>query len=100
MPIPEAISAQDALIHLFPGDMDVPFANAVLEVVEELVEARKRYPAMNSSHEGWAVIYEELDELWDECRVKTDEHRYMAMRKEARQIAAMAIRFMLDVRRK
>jgi glutamyl-tRNA reductase len=52
---------------------------------------------MNSAHEGWAVIWEELDELWDEVRAKQGARDVAKMRKEAVQVAAMAMRFVLDV---
>lgn len=35
------------------------------EVVEELERAEAKFAPFNSSHEGYAVILEELDELWD-----------------------------------
>lgn len=35
------------------------------EVVEELCRAEAKFGPFNSSHEGYAVILEELDELWD-----------------------------------
>lgn len=65
------------------------------EISEELDRARKKFPAFNSAHEGYAVILEELDELWIEIRTKsgTKESR----RKEAIQVAAMAARFIEDV---
>lgn len=45
--------------------------NAVEEDVKRLVEkelesANKHFPAFRSTHEGWAVIREEADELNDE----------------------------------
>lgn len=35
------------------------------EVVEELERAEAKFGPFNSSHEGYAVILEELDELWE-----------------------------------
>lgn len=65
------------------------------EVCSELIRAVGRYPTFASGHEGWAVIREEMDELWDEVRKRnSDPDR---MRAEAIQVAAMAIRFVLDV---
>ena len=54
---------------------------------------------MQSAHEGYAVLLEEVDELWDEVKKNPSKyaHRDKDMRKEAIQIAAMAIRFVLDV---
>ena len=70
---------------------------ALEPVYEELRKAQDRYPAMNSAHEGWAVIAEELDELWDHVRGKQGERTVEAMRKEAIQVAAMATRFIIDI---
>lgn len=67
------------------------------DVADELVVATARYGPMNSAHEGWAVIFEELDELWDEVRAKQGSRDVDAMRKEAIQVAAMALRFALDI---
>ena len=65
------------------------------EVCAELIRAVGRYPTFASGHEGWAVIREEMDELWDEVRKRnSDPDR---MRAEAIQVAAMGIRFVLDV---
>jgi hypothetical protein len=65
-------------------------------VFDELKKATERYGPFSSGHEGWAVIKEELDELWEEVR-RYPATDLEAMRKEAIQVAAMAIRFMIDV---
>lgn len=71
---------------------------AVAAVVAELRRARSLFPAMHSAHEGAAVIREEYDELWEEvCRGGDQVRRTEKMRKEAIQLAAMALRFVLDV---
>lgn len=66
-------------------------------VVEELGKARQGHGAMNSAHEGYAVLLEEVDELWDEVRKKRDERNHALMLKELVQIAAMAQRMAEDV---
>lgn len=68
------------------------------EAATELGRAMIKHAPMHSSHEGWAVIFEELDELWDEVRDwQPATNDYSRMRKEAIQIAAMALRFVHDV---
>lgn len=68
----------------------------VLEAVAaEYQAAAKKHYDFHSAHEGYAAILEELDELWDE--VKRRDKDISAMRKEAIQVAAMAVRFILDV---
>lgn len=69
--------------------------DAVIDAVAELQNARKKFPAFNSAHEGYAILEEEVDELWDE--VKRKDSSKEKMRKEAIQVAAMAIRFVEDV---
>lgn len=71
--------------------------NAINEVDTELAWAVSKFPAMNSAHEGYAVIAEELDELWEHVRGKQGSRNKDGMRKEAIQVAAMAIRFVLDI---
>lgn len=70
--------------------------DAAAEVVAEVKRAIDLYPAFHTGHEGWAVIKEELDELWEEVRnyPRSDKQR---MREEARQIAAMGLRFMVEL---
>ena len=63
------------------------------EVIAELKRARGIFPPFNSAHEGYAVILEELDELWACVKTKGNP----GMRKEAIQLAAMALRFLDDV---
>lgn len=76
--------------------LDHKRAEAILhDVTMELISATKANGTFNSAHEGWAVIFEELDELWDEVKLKHPDK--VAMRKEAIQVAAMAIRFIHDI---
>jgi len=67
-------------------------------VKAELESARDKYPGVqNSAHEGFAVLYEEVDELWDEVRKKQVDRNNAAMLKELIQVAAMAQRMAEDV---
>ena len=63
------------------------------EIVDELKVAESRFPDFNSSHEGYAVILEEVDELWDEIKNNKKSGSLERQRKECVQIAAMTIRF-------
>jgi hypothetical protein len=71
--------------------------SAVLsEVFQELSHARANYPAMIDRYDGWAVIAEEIDELWELVKIKQSRHDYASMRFECIQIAAMCMRYKLD----
>jgi hypothetical protein len=67
---------------------------AVVEVIQELGEATNKFGSFASTHEGYAVIKEELDELWDKVKVNASKEE---LRGEAKQVAAMGIRFMIDL---
>jgi hypothetical protein len=69
----------------------------LIEVRTELDRALRLYRDMDSPHEGYAVILEELDELWEEIKKRDGQHE--KMQKEAIQVAAMAVRFVLEVTR-
>lgn len=72
--------------------------DSVLEMVkDEIVSAALKFPPMNSAHEGYAVLLEELDELWEHVKAKQFDRDIVAMQYEAIQVAAMAIRFAIDV---
>ena len=68
------------------------------EVLNEYGDANEKFKPFNSTHEGYAVLLEEFDELWE--MVKTSPKKMpeqpTRMRKEAIQVAAMALRFLHD----
>lgn len=64
------------------------------KVMLELERAEDLFPAMLSNHEGYAIIKEEFDELWDEIKKKGDNN--LAIESEAIQVAAMVLRFLKD----
>lgn len=66
-------------------------------VIEELTSAVFNWPSFNSAHEGYGVLLEEMDELWAHVKVNQKKRDLDAMRKEAIQVAAMAIRFAVEV---
>ena len=67
------------------------------QIHNEFTFATRKYEKFNSAHEGYAVIKEELDELWEEVRKKKEKRNIPQMRRECVQIAAMAVRFIYDV---
>lgn len=62
----------------------------------ELERAERMHDPINSLHEGYAIIAEELDEVWDEVRKKTHKRDHAKIRAELVQVAAMAIRTAMD----
>ncbi len=90
-------------------------------IVKKYREAREKHPPMRSPHEGYAILLEELDELWDEIKAwqpmpdgfseRASEfgkpgmppaadiayaENMRRMRKEAYHVAAMALAFILE----
>jgi hypothetical protein len=63
------------------------------DVLTELRTALDRFPPMRSPHEGYAILLEEVEEMWDAIKANDGP----ASRKEAVQVAAMAIRYLMDV---
>ncbi len=64
------------------------------EVVAELERATGLYSSMPGPHEGFVILQDRMGELWEE--VREQERNKAAMSDEAIQVAAMAIRFILD----
>jgi hypothetical protein len=71
----------------------------LLEVLAEVEAAERGNAPMHSLHEGYAVILEEVEELWDEVKKNPRKHpdRKAKAREEAIQVAAMAVRLIKDV---
>lgn len=66
------------------------------EAAEELHRANKKHGTLFASpHEGYSVILEELDELWE--HIKDNTSRTNEARAEAIQVAAMALKFALMI---
>ncbi|MCK9592978.1 MAG: hypothetical protein M0Q91_13320 [Methanoregula sp.] len=65
----------------------------------EYIKASSTHPKFNSSHEGYAILMEEIDELWDEIKKNPNRHpeREENMKKEMIQCAAMCMRFLHDI---
>jgi len=71
--------------------------NAVRLIREEGLRALGKFDKFHSAHEGLAVIWEEFEELKAEVFKKQSAYDIDRMRKEAKQLAAMAMRFMVDI---
>ena len=64
------------------------------EVKIELIKTNEKFPLFNSTHEGYAVILEELDEMWDEIKANMTARSIL----ECKQVAAMAVKYILSMR--
>jgi len=70
----------------------------IWEVREELKRAMQKFGPMRSGHEGFAILMEEVDELWEAVRLNQGtEGRSYRMERESTQVAAMAILFRFDL---
>lgn len=65
---------------------------ALAQIRDEVERATRKFPPFNSAHEGFAVLHEEVDELWDEVKANQPGRQ----REEAIQVGAMAVRFLMD----
>lgn len=64
----------------------------------ELARARRKHPGkQHSLHEGYAVLLEEVEEFWDEVKLRTSERDPANVLSELVQIAAMAQRTAEDL---
>jgi len=75
--------------------MNKQIENIFEQVEAEYLRARSKFYMFNSAHEGYAVILEELDELWDSVKANDISHA----KKEAIQVMTMAMAFILEVQR-
>ena len=73
------------------------FYEILIEIELEFDKASKKYPPFHSMHEGYAVILEELDELKEAIWKSKGVRLNPVAAKEAIQVAAMAVRFILDL---
>jgi hypothetical protein len=71
----------------------------------ELRRAVGLHKGMNSQHEAYAVILEELEEFWEQVKInpkklspEAQNDRLVEMRKELLQIAAMCVRAVIDLK--
>jgi len=71
---------------------------ALEDIKQEVISAKQVYkdPFVNQ-HEAYAVILEEVDELWAEIKKNQKVYDLRAQRKEAKQTAAMLVRLIVEL---
>ena len=74
-----------------------PLSEFLSDVSWEVVRSLKKHGPHHSFHEAYAVLLEEVDELWDWVKRKDHERDLGAMVVECRQIAAVATRIATQV---
>lgn len=72
-------------------------ADFLAEVVAEYERAAQQHGPLQSAHEAYAVILEEVSEFWEEVRKKREVRDADAMRQELIQVVAMCLRTVLDL---
>ena len=82
--------------HSKTGVWDNTKEEALQEIITEYQKATIKFPRFNSAHEGFAVMWKEVDELWQEVKRNKATRSRPAMFIEAQQVAAMALRFMVE----
>lgn len=73
------------------------FEATIDALISEVCNAAANWPAFNSAHEGYGIIAEEFRELEDHVFTNQKRRDLTAMKKEALQLAATALRLALDV---
>ncbi len=69
---------------------------ALKDLLLQIQEVKEKHPDnYNSYHEGYSVLLEECDELWDE--VKKNNVDPVRIYEEAKDIACVAIRIMFEL---
>lgn len=71
--------------------------SAAADILKEFDRASELYGSFHSAHEGYAILLEEMDELWDEVKKHRSPENYQRMMEEAVQVGAMALRFIVDM---
>lgn len=66
----------------------------ITAIKQELDFAMNKFDIQNSMHEGYAILLEEVDELWAEIKKKNMNKQKVY--EEAIQVASMAIRLLHD----
>ena len=76
-------------------DFEVRLDFILKQVREEVIRAASMHAQFASPHEGYAIIQEEVDELWEDIKKNKGTQPHAII--EAKQVAAMGVRYMMDI---
>jgi hypothetical protein len=74
-----------------------PGENIYLQIQAEVARAARHGEHFASLHEAYAVMLEEVDEVWDIARQKRRDRDELELRKELIQIAAMVVKALASI---
>lgn len=66
-------------------------------IIAEYNRAINRNGPFNSTYEGWAILIQKMEELWEEIKKVEAGNSGEKLHKYAAQIGALAMRFMVDL---
>jgi hypothetical protein len=82
----------DQLMRTLPVEVVAGLTDAATFATREALRARIKHRPFASRHEAFAILKEEVDELWDD--IKSDSHANA--HEEAVQVAAVALRLIAE----
>lgn len=84
----------EAIAPMYDNEVAIKYSQ---EIFEEMAFASSKFPAFASEHEGYAILLEEVDELWEAVKLnQKNPQRAERIEKECIQVGAMALRFLHD----
>ena len=67
-------------------------------IKNEFTKATYKFGSFNSAHEGYAILLEEVDELWNSIKLNQKvKNRNDKILEESIHVAAMAVRLIHDI---
>lgn len=69
----------------------------IRQIIPDYNQAILKNPPFNSPHEGWAVLKQGVDQLWEEVKKNKNSRSIESMRKEATFIGATVMRFLIEL---
>lgn len=95
--VPLLLADLQKVIGALPLGADLALLGQLAAIGTEVLGAERCWPPMNSAHECYGVLMEEVRELEACVFTKQGARDMEEMRKEAVQVAAMALRMVRDV---